>query len=300
MEDYEKMPYRKHPRMKKAEIDKALHTLEGLIRGIGIDQKLNEKEVSEILHWINYTSKSIKTSIFRDIKGILKNILEDLIITHEEREDFLWLCKSFNSGNDFFDVITSDLQRLQGILHGIMADNKITEEEILGLKKWIFENEHLQGTYPYDEIQSLITVVMKDGKIDEEEKEILSLYFSEFIDPIKSKNIDLTIIKELKDKYSLRGICTLDPIIEFENKLFTFTGVSERAKRTEISTLIESKGGIYSDNVKKDINFLIVGANGNPCWAYSCYGRKVESVVNLRKSGSNALIVNEIDFWDSI
>jgi NAD-dependent DNA ligase len=226
--------------------------------------------------------------------------LEDLVITNEEREDFLWLCKSFNSSNDFYDVITSDLQRLQGILHGIMADNQITNEEMLGLKKWIFENEHLQGTYPYDEIQSLITIVLKDGIIDEEEKEILKLFFSEFIDPIKTKHIDLSMIQELKEKYSLRGICSLDPIIEFENKRFTFTGVSERAKRAEIATIIESKGGTYSDSVRKDINFLIVGAAGNPCWAYSCYGRKVESVVNLRKAGSNALIVNEIDFWDSI
>jgi NAD-dependent DNA ligase len=300
MENYEKLEFRNNPRMKKAEIDKALHTLEGMIKGIGIDKKLNEEEVSEILNWIDKTRKSIKTKIFNDIYKHLDRILEDLIITTEEKEDFLWLCKSFISGNEFFNVVTSDLQRLQGLMHGILADNTITTEEIHGLRSWIYNNEHLQGQYPYDEIQSLINQFLKDGILDEEEKEILKLYFADFIDPTKSKHINFDEVQELKKKYTISGICSLDPIIEFENKIFTFTGISEKAKRTEIAKIIDSKGGIYLDKVRKDINYLIIGADGNPCWAYSCYGRKVEAVVNLRKQGSSALIVNELDFWDAL
>ncbi len=48
----------------------------------------------------------------------------------------------------------------------------------------------------------------------------------------------------------------------------------------------------------KNTDYLIVGNAGNPCWAYSCYGRKIEQAVDLRKAGGKIKIVNEIDFWD--
>lgn len=35
----------------------------------------------------------------------------------------------------------------------------------------------------------------------------------------------------------------------------------------------------------------------NPCWAYACYGRKVEQAIGLRKAGSQLLLVHEADFW---
>ena len=47
-------------------------------------------------------------------------------------------------------------------------------------------------------------------------------------------------------------------------------------------------------------NYLIVGNAGNPCWAYACYGRKIEEAVALRKEGAQVTIVNETDFWDAV
>jgi len=52
--------------------------------------------------------------------------------------------------------------------------------------------------------------------------------------------------------------------------------------------------------VTRRVNYLVVGADGNPCWAYACYGRKVEKTVALRKKGSAILIVHENDVHDAI
>ena len=56
----------------------------------------------------------------------------------------------------------------------------------------------------------------------------------------------------------------------------------------------------FQKNPTKQTDFLIIGADGNPCWAYACYGRKVEKAVHLRKQGSRLLIVHENDFWDAV
>lgn len=52
--------------------------------------------------------------------------------------------------------------------------------------------------------------------------------------------------------------------------------------------------------MNKPVNYLIVGAEGNPCWKFSCYGRKVEKAVELRKEGSRLLIIHELDFHDAV
>lgn len=64
--------------------------------------------------------------------------------------------------------------------------------------------------------------------------------------------------------------------------------------------MVTKLGGEVSENMTSKTDFLIIGAEGNPCWAYACYGRKVERAVELRKSGANVLIVHENDFHDAV
>ena len=59
-------------------------------------------------------------------------------------------------------------------------------------------------------------------------------------------------------------------------------------------------GGMVQSAVNRKTNYLIVGTAGNPCWAYACYGRKIEEAMQLRKEGVNVVIVNETDFWDAV
>ena len=59
-------------------------------------------------------------------------------------------------------------------------------------------------------------------------------------------------------------------------------------------------GGQPHGNVTSKLNYLVIGAEGNPCWAFACYGRKVEKAVELRKKGVRVVIVHENDFHDGV
>lgn len=181
-----------------------------------------------------------------------------------------------------------------------MADNTITDEEIFALKDWIEKHDYLSGTYPFDEIESLIMTILLVGNITEDERNILKGFFSNFIDLKISYNLNEKELSEIKEKYSLNGICAICQEIDFEDNVFCFTGESTKAKRQEIATLIETLGGKFNNNVTKKTRYLVVGNKGNPCWAFSCYGRKVEEAMKLRQNGQNITIVNETDFWDII
>lgn len=66
----------------------------------------------------------------------------------------------------FYDSATADLQILQEICHGILSDDVINDQEITALDTWLEDHTHLNYYYPYDEISSLSTSILSDGKVD--------------------------------------------------------------------------------------------------------------------------------------
>lgn len=279
-----------------ARLDKAIHTLEGIVRGITADNRVTDEELAELTSWISLHNEFIEFHPFNEIVPRLNSIINEKIVDQEMVADVLWLCDKFTD-EKFYDHVTSDMQRLQGMLHGILADNVITKEELLGLEEWMEDREHLKKCWPYDEIESLIVEVLRDGKIDETEHETLLSFFREFCKGRIGKTIDPVSIDSGK---SLSGICAMCPDVEFDEKTFCFTGSSEVHSRKDLAKMVENLGGKHTNNLSKKVDYLVVCSDGNDCWAYACYGRKVEKAIEMRKQGANVMLVHESDFHDSL
>ena len=298
MSAYEDMEYRKYTY--KSELDKALNTLVGILKGVSLDNEINIMEIEELQNWCQLHQGVRKQHPFNEFVPMVENAIKDNVLSEDEIQDMLWLCKNIKTDSIYFDLITSDIQKLHGLLHGILADNQINDEEIHMLREWIDENDHLMNSYPYDEISSLLLSVLSDGKIDNKEKALLKAFFSEFIYLKESYNINQLEIENIRSILKIGGICAACPEIRILESSFCFTGASSRIKRDEIKYLVESLGGIYNNNVIRDTKYLVVGNDGNPCWAFSCYGRKVEKAMQMRKQGHLITIVHENDFWDAV
>jgi hypothetical protein len=284
----------------RSEFDKAIHTLEGILIGISIDDKINIKELNELDAWCYMNYRFVDRQPYKELIPYISEAIKDNYLDSEEQDNILWYCRNFHTDNVFYDVVTSDLQRLQGIMHGILSDNSITTEEIENLKSWLTDNDHLKSIYPYDELSELIKVVLEDGKIDDVEEKQLKLFFSDHIIPARYGTIDQKEITDYKKRIAVSGICSEDPRIELDDKTFCFTGKSAKAKRSEFISIVEQLNGRYDNRVTGDTDYLIIGDNGNPCWAYSCYGRKVEHAVALCKQGAEITIALEEDFWNVV
>jgi NAD-dependent DNA ligase len=301
------MHYPEHaPYMRLTErqrVDKAVHTLTGLLRGIAIDDKLNALEIAEVLNWCNEYRQFVDRAPFKELIQKLDEMMSDGVIDPEEQEDLLWVCKNLSPDSEYYDEITHEIQVLQGILHGIMADDHISVTEATELQHWINDHAHLKGTYPYDELESLLMVVLADGAIEEEEQKMLREFFEDFIQYSLAKRVQnetKRVRSGLTKSKTLPAICAVCPELEFDARTFTFTGSSMKAKRAEIAKQVERLGGIFNPKLTQKTDFLVVGAGGNPCWAFSCYGRKVEKAAELRKEGHAITIVHESDFWDAL
>jgi hypothetical protein len=282
----------------KSRLHKSLVTLQGIIKGVTADDEINTNEVEEIKFWVEEQKRYLKYQPYCEIIPVLENALGDGVLGNEEIADLNWFLAKASEENEFYDIVTADIQYLQGILHGILADGVIKESEVVSLSNWLEDNNHLRTTYPYDEIYSLLISVLKDGKVDKEEREFLRSVFADFVNLSGSNNYKLN--SSLKFKVTTLGVCAVDPVIELKGNKFVFTGESHRFRRSELKEIVEQYGGIFGNSITKNTDFLIYGASGNQCWAYSCYGRKVEKAVDLRKAGSKLLIVHENDFFDAL
>lgn len=300
MLDYDKQEYKKFTG--KSERDKHLNVLKGILTGIVCDTNVNSKEISELENWCSLLADYADTRPFDELLPLIREALSDNVLTLDEINDIQWVIDNFisKSKNTYYDPITHGIQQLEGIMHGVLADNVINDTEIKMLKSWIESHDFLTGYYPYDEVSSLLTSILSDKVITDDERNILKIYFSEFIDSNSSVEIDFDEIEILKNDYTVDGICSVCPEIDFKDKTFCFTGASTKATRKDFENLIPSLSGSFSKNVTKKTDYLIIGCNGNACWAYSCYGRKVEQAINLRKSGSKIIIIHENDFWDAV
>jgi hypothetical protein len=273
----------------------AMQTFHGLVLGITADSKVVDAEIKRLIEWASRHSEFADRHPFNEVIPAIQRIVADGIVDDEERADLLWLADRYSAESNFYDIVTADMQRLHGFMGGIIADGKITELELTTLSQWLDDHAHLKTCWPYDELESIIVEVMRDGIIDEHEHEALLRFFGEF---------DLRgarrAVGPLDREHHISGVCAMCPEITFPAHLFCFTGSSERGSRKYLAEVVEQNGGRFNPRLTGETNYLVIGGDGNPCWAYACYGRKVEDAVKRRRDGQRLLIVHEYDFWDAL
>lgn len=280
----------------RSRIDKSVNSLLGLIEGISIDGKVKENEVHFLNLWLDDHRDVQAKHPFNELVPVVAEAIRDGVLSEDERQDILWLCERLRS-TKFFNRTTADLQRLHAILGGIAADGEVTKEELVGLSQWLDDHQHLRTCWPYDEVGSIVTAVLADHQVDAEEHKMLMAFFSEFVAILDDRTITNPVFSE---QNTVSGVCAVCPEITFEGAVFCFTGASSVYTRSGFVEVVQGLGGEVASNVSKKINYLVIGAEGNPCWTYACYGRKVEKAVQLRKQGLPLLIIHENDFHDAV
>lgn len=283
-----------------AELHKAINQLRGMLGGISADGNMSEAEVAEFMHWCSLHENLRKKHPFSEILPLIEDAMRDGEIDEEERQDILWVCSNFVNDSHYYDVVVSSIQFLLGLVHGIMADGELGDREVSALNAWLEHNDYLKGTYPFDELESLLLDIMRDRHISEEERGRLTAFLSSVIEYRDSLNLTVAQFQDLREEYSVDGICAVCPDVSFRHKIFVLSGEFIEGSKKQVAEVIQRYGGEVKSNVSKYTDYVIVGNLGNQCWKFSCYGRKIDEAMQLRKNGGKVQIVNENDFWDAV
>lgn len=286
--------------LKSSEMRKSINSLVGILTGITADGILQDEEKAELTNWYLLHRSMIYQYPFSTIVPQINIALSEDYLSLKSAEDMIWLCQhSIDANREQFNFVdkTSTIQQLHGILHGVLADGRILNEEINALQAWITEHDDLVDAFPLCEIKDSIARVLEDGVVTEEERDILKAFFASFVDLRKSYNISETEIIELQKKYNISAICEINPQISFSGKYFYLSGDFDRMINTKVIEMLESKGGKNEKGVNKRTDYLVIGAKGDPGWSFETYGAKVEQAIKNKKQGYKIRIISEADFW---
>lgn len=275
-----------------AQLHKDLNTLYGYIVGIQADGHVNETEIELLRSWINSIGTLRAKAPYFKLVDKINEIISDGIVTEEEAEDLIWLCRSYlDHNNPYYDVITSSAQKLGGFLAGISADKTINIEELTALGNWSSENASLVQTWPFDSLLPIIEQIETDKHLSAERHTQL-VDFCQSICDLKPTQDGKTCIaiKSSEEKVS----------IIIQESTFCFTGKSGRYSREELAQIVEMYGGVAANAITAKLHYLVVCEKRNPAWAFEMYGRKVEKAMHMKNKGAGPEVVFEEDLFEAL
>jgi len=265
---------------------KFAYTLRGILQGVVADKKLNEDELVFLDMWLQ-SSNAEKTGDTVDLLDLIADAIEDEIISDEELQEIHALINDIiEYGTEASTEVENTINELIGILKGISADGKITEEEFNHLEKWINENEYISDEWLVSKIIDKIIEIKDDGIVTKEELDNL-----------------LPIIKSLAGQsFSETGLAdggvsevfsTNIECFEHNGKTICFTGAFVNGKRTSIENVVKELGAITVSNVTKKVDALIIGTFASQDWRFASYGRKIEKALKQQKEDHHIVILSE-------
>lgn len=239
-------------------------------------------------------TKNLKLSTIADYFGIDTNnahrALADCFITykcyeeleklpyfsHEEHQQVLLERKHSHKRQAFkYSDDTVALQNLNKYITNILADGKITDVEIYFLNIWLQKHSYLSEQHPFDDIFLVLTKFTANKKLSNDDRSKLINILDSIINPIGHAS------------------SVLPP--DFNGKSFCLSGVFDYGSRKQVEDWFLKNGAIFSKNVKKSLDFLIIGNQSNPNWITENYGKKILQAQEYNKKGANICILKETD-----
>lgn len=271
-------------------VEKHLRNFGATLMGFVADDDVNSIELTYVMDWYEEHKVLASKQPYKQLYQMLDAAFEDGNLSVEEVKDMVWYIDGYtNHESARYCYLTTGLQYLIGMVDGMICDGLLSIDDLEHLVNWMHQHEHLKNLWPYDELYSLLLKVTHDGMLSQEEHDEV-MAFGQYL--VTSKNPD-------GSEQVVGGFLQVDPNIIFENRNFCFTGNSKRKKRREIEALVKGFGGKVL-SVTSNLDYLVVCDGESMYWAYTCYGRKIEQAIQLRKLGAKLVIVGEVDFWDAV
>ena len=189
------------------------------------------------------------------------------------------------------EIADRQATQLIGIAQGLIADNKLSDDEINFLHKWLVANEAVKGNSLLLTLVKRVEEIVSDGEIDPDEREDLQ----KTLVALTANDFELgEVIKS-----STLPLCNPSPIIEFKYRNFCLTGTFTFGRRRDCEAEIFNRGG-NSGPLNKKTDFLVVGEYSTESWKQETFGRKIEKAVTMRDKGYPIAIVSEAHWRNAL
>ncbi|MDM5131428.1 BRCT domain-containing protein [Aeromonas piscicola] len=269
---------------------KLLLSLRGILWGLTADRRLNETEILFLATWLKSNPELNRDLDFQAIQQAVEVVLEDGIITANEKDELYALLQTvFRDADDNKrpQDIDGVVNLLLGFLQGISADNQLLDKEI-GLLAHIMATDAASLTWPGNLLNKRLQRIIEEGYISDEERgELLGL-----IKQITGENFTETgLAVGMATKVFADG-----DVMSINGKRVCFTGKFFSDTRFNLEEQAKALGAEPVKSMNKMVNVLIIGGLASRDWMFTSHGRKIEVAIKAKNEGCNIQIINEEDW----
>ncbi|MGE4391395.1 MAG: BRCT domain-containing protein [Aeromonas sp.] len=269
---------------------KLLLGLRGILWGLTADRRLNETEILFLATWLKSNTALNRDRDFQAIQQAVEAVLEDGIITADEKDElYALLQKVFRDADDDKRPQDTDgvVNLLLGFLQGISADNHLLDKEI-ALLAHIVATDSASVIWPGNLLNKRLQRIIEEGSISDEERgELLGL-----IKQITGENFTETgLAVGMATKVFADG-----DVMSIFGKRVCFTGKFFSDTRFNLEQQAKALGAEPVKSMSKMVNVLIIGGLASRDWMFTSHGRKIEAAIKARNEGCNIQIINEEDW----
>ncbi len=275
-------------------MNKSLMSLQGILKGLISDKKLNELELAFLNTWlISHRSLPHEGDVL-DLLDNIEDIVSDGIVSDVELLD---LQDQINDVVDYGNIkpqCVEDLtNELLGFISGISADNVISQDEFKALVVWLNENPSSAECWPGNILLKKIVDILADDVVELEELADLTQTCKMIAG---QQFLETGAADGLSTEFCAQPLDSLPSSI----KTISFTGkflMGSRASLEEQARLLGIKP--IKKEIPQYLDLLVIGGLASPDWRFSSHGRKIEKALINQQKGFPTLIITE-ENWSNL
>ena len=230
---------------------KDINELIGIITSIDYDEVINDREINYLKEWTDLNRNLVVNHTQEKIIELIDLVLEDNVLTKEEKTNLLSECMTVKSN---IDSLNPSLYELTGIIEGITSDRVINDKEIENLKKWVLDNQYIREYATYKPLCTAIDLILENNVITMEEQNELLNTLNKMINNSNFNN-RLSKLYELVKKGKNIGIELIDILYDYD----TANKIHEMAIAQLKHTLNSYSCSVVNDPIIVFISLTLIG-----------------------------------------
>ena len=185
--------------------------------------------------------------------------------------------------------VEQGLAEMVGLVRGVIADGKVTEDEAHRLSEWTRANPEVATRYPANLLSRRLERIFLDGKVDGRERDRLSAMLAQLAENPSGLGGGAPLATDLP-------LTVPPPDVVFGGQTFVFGGEMAYGPLHACEREVVERGGVCEHAVNRRTDYVVIGALAATDWAQGAFGGLIDEVVSYRSRGVPIAVITE-EHW---
>lgn len=190
-------------------------------------------------------------------------------------------------------LVEQGLAEMVGLVRGVIADGRVTEDEAQRLSEWTRANPEVATRYPANLLSRRLERIFMDGRVDTRERERLSAMLGQLAQNPSGFGGGAPLATDLP-------LTTPAPEIVFGGQTFVFGGEMAYGPLHACEREVLELGGVCEHAVNRRTDYVVIGSLAANDWSQASFGSLIDEVVSYRHRGVPIAVITEEHWVDAL